>query len=558
MKLKTFNKNVLLLEQVKHCLRQGQLQKAELLLLKLLRLNPDNAEAYNLLGLQLTLKGDLKSASQLISKAIVNDPNKAEYYNNLGAIQLRQGKFHEALDSSQKALVLSPKDANLHSSKGFVLYKAGRLEEAEVCFREALCFETDSAIAHFNLGMVLWKLHRNEEAIAAYRQAVNIDSLYVEGWKELSEALQSFGQLEEAFDCMNKAFKLAPENTDIFRRLSRLKKYTQVGEEVKKMEILYQASQLSMVQKMHLGFALGKVYEDIGDYEKSFNYLYEANKIKRSQYQYDVAPKAEYLKQIRDVFSKELLSQIGRVGCQDKTPIFIIGMPRSGTTLVEQILASHPGVWGGGESRNLTSTIVNMAEKVTGKTDLNLDTLGFEGYLKMGEAYIECIRQQNEKTKFITDKLPDNFYHLGMIKLFLPNARIIHCQRSPQDTCFSIFKNYFSDSQSYLYDLDEICSSYKEYEAMMKYWKKVLPNGSIYDIYYEKLIGNQQQETRKLLDHCGLEWHEPCLYFYNSDRAVKTVSATQVSRPIYKDSIGKWKHYKKWLKSSASQWANLA
>ncbi len=260
---------------------------------------------------------------------------------------------------------------------------------------------------------------------------------------------------------------------------------------------------ISDADRIDLGFALGKVFEDIGNYNKSFDFILEANRLKRGSYEYSIQNDRDLFERIKKTFSPDFFASHHGSGNQDRTPIFILGMPRSGTTLVEQILASHPLVFGAGE----LTVLVNLANGIcTGGTtaqfpecmpDLDVDT--FE---KMGSDYIEKIREYSNDAEHITDKMPHNFLHVGLIKTILPNAKIIHCMRNPMDTCFSIFKKEFAGTHGYAYDMVELGQYYNLYQDLMAHWEKVLP-GFMYTLRYEEMVSDQQKQTKSLLDFCG-------------------------------------------------------
>ena len=298
---------------------------------------------------------------------------------------------------------------------------------------------------------------------------------------------------------------------------------------------------------MKLAFGLGKAYEDIGNYEKSMESVLAATRLKRASCDYSLSATEEMFSQIKQTFSPGFFSAHPNTGCQDQTPIFILGMPRSGTSLVEQILASHPDVFGAGEIVDLM--ILTGAITMTGSSRhypeivADLDSRALED---LGNEYISKIRSYSGDAKYITNKTPENFLRIGFINAILPNARIIHLTRDPMDNCLSVFKNLLATAYDYSYDQAELGHYYKLYQALMEYWRTTLP-GFIYDQSYEQLVAEPEIQIGKLLEYCNLPWHDACLDFHQTRRKVRTSSNAQVRRPIYQDSVKLWKHYQNQL-----------
>ena len=309
------------------------------------------------------------------------------------------------------------------------------------------------------------------------------------------------------------------------------------------MEQAYAKSATNDEQRMHLAFGLGKAFEDLHQYEKAFSFFAEGNSIKRRSYSYTVDDRGNFFKKLEEVFDSSLFAKHQGTGCDDETPLFILGMPRSGTTLVEQILASHRHVHGAGELRTLKRIVTSCFDK--GKVAefpesiRQVDSADFE---HPGFEYIQAIRKHTPDARFITDKMPENYKYIGLIKLMLPGAKVIHCRRDPVDTCLSIFKTFFTVMHEYSHDLGELGRYYSFYCRLMEHWHSVVP-GFIHDVQYESMVVDQAGQTRALLEYCGLEWDDACLEFHKSDRPVRTASAEQVRRPIYKGSVQLWKRY---------------
>ena len=559
----------------------GKNETAVQLIRMALRGKPDYVEAHNNLGIVLHDQGKLDEAVASFRQALNLKPAYAEVHFNLGNALRDQSKLDKAVDSYRRALSLKPAYAEAHYNLGNALNDQGRLNEVIACYRQALVLNPNYAEVHYNLGNVFKDINKLEEAIASYKRALSLKPDYVDAYNNLGgvlkdqgnldEAIVSFqkalllqpdsaemhynlgviyrelGRLEEAVSCYKKALWLKSDYTAAFKDLTTIIQFSEIDGVVAAMADHYNNGDLPDADRIILGFALGKVYEDLRDYTKAFGYLLEANNLKRKSYKYSIHNDQTFINSIKKIFSPDFMASHEGFGYEDGTPIFIVGMPRSGTTLVEQILASHSQVFGAGELAILT----NLANTIcTGKTAtqfpecmLELDMDAFE---KMGLEYINKIREYSYDAAYITDKMPYNFLHVGLIRTILPNAKVIHCMRNPMDTCFSIFKNYFKEEHGYAYDMSELGQYYDLYQDLMAYWDNIMP-GFIYTLRYEELVSDQQKQTQSLLDYCGLPWDEACVNFHKTERRVSTVSLAQVRQPIYKDSVELWKCYEKQL-----------
>ena len=564
--------------------KNGRLHEAKDLYRKIIISQPENADAHNLFGCLAFQAGFHQEAVNLITKAITINSNQPVYYINLGSALVQNHEYHKAIKAFKRAKELQPNNIHIYINLGNALLLNEDPKAAISCYKEALDISPGSEQIQLSLANTLSKINKIEEAIEAYKSVLEINSENETALQILGEnlafsgqnkkaifyfdkllkinsdnakALESLGgillqegQLEEAEATFKKAIKIDPELAIVYTRLSKLKTYKKDNKEVNDIERLYEKSKPNSKNRMFLCFALGKVYEDIQDYEKSFHYLAEGNDIKRSTFEYNIQIEdVSRLQATQGIFNQNVFARMASAGYEDKTPIFIVGMPRSGTTLIEQILASHPDVYGAGELTNLKQ----IARKIIPESGDEL----FPAYRRLptnkqcwqiGKAYVDDIRQYSSTATHITNKLPGNFSLAGLIKLSLPQAKIIHCKRDPMDTCFSIFKNYFYSAKSYFYNLEEIGTFYCYYQKTMAHWLKTLPYRSLYEVQYEDLIADQQHEIGGLLDFCELKWHDNCLEFYKTKRTVKTISVTQVRKPIYQDSLQKWKHYENWLK----------
>jgi hypothetical protein len=314
-------------------------------------------------------------------------------------------------------------------------------------------------------------------------------------------------------------------------------------------ELAAQPSGLSKTERMQLDFALGKAYADLHDYDRSFDRLAAGNSAKRSMISYNEREVLSLFDRIETIFTPQIIATKSGSGESSPIPIFVMGMPRSGTTLVEQIIASHPLVYGAGELQNLNDVV-----RAVRGSDGNqfpypefVPVVAPEALRQIGAQYVSSIQRLIPKSavgcEHVTDKMPSNYYFAGLIHLALPNAKIIHVVRDPVDTCLSCYSKLFASEQNHTFELGEIGRYYRRYQALMDHWRRVLPAGRILDVRYEEVVEDTEKEARRIIAHCALPWDERCLAFHETDRPVRTASATQVRQPIFKTSVGRWRRY---------------
>jgi len=527
---------------------RGKLNESVACFRRALTLKPEYGVAHYNLGIALNSLGKLDEAVACFRRTLTLEPDYLDAYFNLGIIFKEQDKLDESVACFRQALTLKPDYMEAYIDLGIILNDQGKLDEAAASFRQALTLKPDFAEAHFNLGIIFQSLGKQDEAIASYRRALTSKPDFAKAHHNLGVVFSESGRIDEAITCYKKALSLKPHYAETYKNLSAIVKYTEVDDLVYAMQDLYnKKGDIPDTDRIDLGFALGKVFEDLRDYDKAFDFLLEANLLKRRSYEYSIQNDRDLFAGIKKIFSPDFFASHNGSGNQDKTPIFIVGMPRSGTTLVEQILASHSLVYGAGELAvliNLTDAVCR-GEAATDFPECMLP-LGMDAFEKIGSAYIEKIREYANEAEYITDKMPDNFLRVGLIRIILPNAKVIHCMRNPMDTCYSIFKNDFKGLFEYAYDMVELGRYYNLYRDLMAHWEKVLP-GFMYTLKYEEIVSDQQNQTKNLLDFCGLPWDEACLAFHKTVRRVGTSSLAQVRQPIYKDSVELWKRYEKQL-----------
>ena len=512
---------------------------------------PDVADPLLKLGTVLRTQGKFDEAIEAFRQAVRASPGIALNHVYLGALLHERGRLEEAAAAYREAIRLKPDYAEALSNLGTALCDLGRPDEAVRLQREAIRLKPGLATAHGNLGAALYDLGRLEEAVAAYRQAIRLapDLDFAHG--NLGTALVALGQAAEARAALQRAVALAPRNVKHRRYLGEVAPYGAADPRLAALEKLAQdAARLSVDERIELHFSLGKAYDDIGRHADAFRHWRDGNALKRQRIAYNEAATLGGLDRIRSVFTPDRMRAWHKAGQPSPVPVFIIGMPRSGTTLVEQILASHPQAFGAGELKCFETamqgirprfgTATSYPEMVAGMIDADFHALGAR--------YLAAIEKLAPGAARIVDKLPSNCRVAGLIHLALPNAAIIHATRDPVDTCLSCFSKVFTDKQAHTYDLAELGRYYRNYQKLMAHWERVLPPGRILTVRYEDVVADLEVEARRIIAYCGLDWDPRCLAFHKTERPIRTASALQVRQPIYASAVGRWRAYAPFLR----------
>ena len=496
--------------------------------------------------------GDFHKAELLAKELIVANSKVVFLYNLLGLILVEQKKIDEAIQCYKNGIKIDPNFAMIYNNLGLLHFRHKPnidIKEIEKYYLKAISLDKELIEAHNNLGSLYNKIDKIEKAIECYKEAININPKFAFAHHNLGAAYVSLGKFNEATEHLKESIKLNPKFVDTHRMLSRIKKYSAQDEHLVELKKIYnEFNNQDLRGKIEIGFALGKAYEDIKDFEKSFFHYNEANSLHKKNVNFSIESEKEKFSEIKNVFNDKIYDKYKNSGYNDSAPIFIIGMPRSGTTLVEQIISSHADIFGAGEIEFIPEIIT----KNFGNKNLRLyfdQIIEFDkNELKnFGIEYINEVNSLSGETLRTTDKLPANFLNVGFIKLILPKAKIIHCYRNPADNCFSIFKNHFaSDKITFGYEMKDIVDYYNLYADLMKYWNNLLPD-FIFNIKYENLISETKKETQKLIKYCDLKWSDDCLNFYKNKRPIKTASDTQARNKIYSSSINSWKKYEKYF-----------
>jgi len=511
--------------------------------------DPDFTSAHYNKGATFSNMGRLREAVACYDQVLARDPANVEAWNNRGVVLQTLGELGPALDNIRRATELKPNDPAMLNNLSNLLRMLGRNQEALQACDRALAVAPDYPAALNNRGVALGALGRLEEALAAFDRAVQIRPEYPEAQENRGVMLTELGRPDEAAQAFDEAVRVAPRRIRGYYDLTETRKMTPGDPRIAAMEALAgELASFSAVDQVELTFSLGKTYADLGDHERAFQRLSQGGALKRALVGYDEAGSLEGMRRTAQAFTGEVLWRNAGKGDPSTLPVFILGMPRSGSTLIEQIIASHPEVYAAGESDAFRAAMVAMvSDHGTVDTPEGFARLGGAGLRRLGAEYLSRVTPRAGGAQRITDKSIEAFRFAGLIHMALPNTRFIHIKRDPLDTCVSCFTKLFVSDLPYTYDLAELGRYYVAYEALMAHWMKVLPEGSIIEVRYEDLVADLEGQSRRVLAHCGLAWDPAVLDFHQNQRAIRTASFAQVRRPIYTSSIGRWRVYEPWL-----------
>ena len=492
--------------------RAGRYEEAETTLISALRQNPENIDAMRFLAMVYDAQDKkLLEAEALLRRAISIAPDFHQALGTLGRILVDNSKHVEAIEIYQRLLEIKPDDDDAWAGNGRAMALAGRVKDAEDAYRRSLELNQEAPGVHMARAHMLKTLGQQEEALKAYRKSIEYN----------------------------------PALGESYWSMANLKVFRFTDEEVSAMEQQLDSDDLKEDSRVNFLFSLGKAYEDRKDYGKAWFFYDQGNQLQRSNVVYDPVENELQLEKIREVFTKELIDTLDGAGHDAPDPIFIVGLPRTGSTLVEQILASHSQVEGTAELPNL-GAIANGTGKYRPDDLAYPDTIAtltkrdFESY---GREYLKQVAHHRVLgTPFFIDKMPNNFIHAGWLKLILPNAKIINTRRHPMDSLLGVYKQLFAKGQPFTYDIYDLAEFYRCYIEIMAHWHDVLP-GQVLDVHYEDTVTDLETQVRRILDFCGLEFEEGCLRFYETARPVRTASSEQVRQPIYTSALGLWKKY---------------
>ncbi len=520
----------------------GQFQEAIDKIKALNEKHPNVPLLFNLIGACYKELGQLEGAAKMFEVAVSIKPDYAEAHFNLGVILKALGRDVVAVESYKKAIAITPNYPDAHNNLGTALHDLGNLEASIESLEWAVAYKYDFAEAHNNLGNVLNEYGRVEDAIESFERAVALKSDYVKAYFNLAIAYKDLGNKEAYLKNIEKTVSLKPDWGEANLHLSRVKKYKKNDPKINEMVSYLAKPELNLIDRIGLNFALSHIYENLQNHEKQFKYLNEANSLRKEELNYTFERDQKYFNTIKESFKSPPVIEKSLYSPTIKKLIFIVGMPRSGTSLVHQIIDSHNEAYGAGELNILNKFIGAFLKEHNNEVK---NFLSEEDVLSIREHFLDSLSRLNITENIIVDKMPLNFRYIGFILAAFPEAKIVHMNRDPMATCWSIYKYYFNGN-SFSFNQDDLAQYFQMYKDLMVFWNQLFPN-KIYDICYEDLTTDQEVETRKLLKYCDLEWDESCLNFHANKRAVKTTSALQVKQKIYQGSSEVWKKYEAYL-----------
>jgi tetratricopeptide (TPR) repeat protein len=527
----------------------NRLEESEASCRQAIELKHDYAEAHSNLGVTLKERGRLEEAEASFRRAIVLKPDFAEALYNLGATLQLRGRIVEAEASFKQAIALAPDNAEAHSNLGNIHQELGRLEQAEASYRHAIALKPDYAEAHSNMGTLLHELARLGEAETSLRQAIALKPDLAEAHNNLGNIHQELGRLEQAEASYRQAIALQPDYAEAHRHLTLVKKFDSRDKQYLKMQELYLDENISEEERCHINFGLAKACEDLGDYEQAFSHYSKGNALRKKRLNYDINQDIELFKQLKSSYPGIEKNALKVDNLANRPmPIFIVGMPRSGTTLVEQIISSHSQVTGAGELR----LAAQFGEAIArGFSDSNTEAL-----LSFRDKYLTRLQHMSNGNLIVTDKMPNNFRIIGLLAAAFPEAKIVHVKRNPAAVCWANYKQYFSSKNlGYCYDLDDVINYYRMYTNLMEFWERSLSK-RIYSLDYELLTVSQEEETHQVIEYLGLGWDEKCLSPQDNTRSVATASNMQVREKVYQGSSQQWKKYQPFLNGRLDDFEN--
>jgi len=526
--------------------QSGKLDEAETVYRSILQMNPQDSDALHYLGLIAFQKRNYSDAIQSIEAAIRINRTVSAFHCNLGNAYKAHGQFDNAISAFLVAVKLDPQFHTAYCNLGNTYLEQGSLDEAIENYRKAIRLKQDFAEAHGYLAVALQGKGRFDEAMDHYKKAINFKPNHADAYSGLASLYIDLGRFDDAKNALAKTLELQPSHPTALTMITRLKKMTSDDADWldKALNLISQNnSALSARDNINLHFGIGKYYDDTGQYDLAFDAFLNANKLQRKREGiFDRPDFSRLVDTLISVYTPEVIAQTSKEASQSRRPVLIVGMPRSGTSLIEQIIASHPDATGAGELAYWeTIGVSNLAAVTSNDFKPSFIAETASDYEKILLGY------SDEATRRVVDKMPGNFIWLGLIHAIFPEARIIHAQRNPIDTCLSIFFQCLPPYHSYGTDLDDLAFYYREYARLMRHWRSVFPADLFCEVTYEDLVDDQAAWCRKIIDFVGLDWDERCLDFHNTERTVATSSSWQVRQKIYRTSKERWRNYERHL-----------
>jgi len=519
---------------------KGEIEKSEEAIQDFFESNKSYSELYK--GIRHVKAGRNKLAEEAYKKVLKKDNNNVDALRLLGLLAFKQNNYPIAEKLFIRGIQLNPTFKLLWENLAKCFRLQNKFQHAQKAFENLLKLDPNNLEAMGALGTIHIRLSNFDEGIVIYKNLLKQNNKNPRVHLSLGHAQKTVGNRSESEQSYINAIKNFPLCGEAYWSLANLKTYKFSNKQIKSMESALNEN-IHDLEKIQMLFALGKAHESNKNYDLSFKYYEEGNWLQRKTLDYNAQVNSDLIDKTIEFFNKNINKLNFDVGNKTKDPIFILGLPRAGSTLIEQILSSHSLIEGTQEHHNIMT--IGRKIRTINNTDNYTDSLfdlKDEDILEYGNKYINETMWSRKEKNFFIDKMPNNFPYIGLIKMILPNAKIIDARRNPLDGCFSCFKQFFAKGQHFTYDLDDIARYYKDYERIMLFWNTIFPD-SIYKIVYEDVIENPKSEVKKLLNYLELDFEESCMDFYKSKRPVKTASSEQVRQPIYKSGVNYWKNY---------------
>ena len=537
---------------------QGKLDEAIACYRRALELKPDYAEAHNNLGVAFKQQGKLDEAIACYRRALELKSDFAEVYVSLGVAFKEQGKLDEAIACFRWALELKPDFTEVHINLGIEFRDLGKLDEAIACFRRALELKPDFAEVHVNLGIAFKKQGKPDEATACYRRALELKPDCAEAHSNLGVVLEEMGDLQDAENSFRAALRLNSRSAFAHHKLAELLGgRLPENDMAAQRRLMEQGSasdeqrELPDAERLLLHFSLAYVLDAQGEYAEAAEHLDRGNALRLSELrkrgqEYDPQEHELLVARMIATCTPDFFERVGGFGLESELPVFVVGLPRSGTTLIEQVLASHSQIFGAGETKLVNDTMVALGGQGTDFVE-GLRQLNRQTARHLATQHLETLREFSRTAPRIVNKMPENYLYLGLLASLFPRAKFIHCRRDLRDVAVSCWMTHFQEIR-WANDQQHIASRFHEYQRIMEHWRKVLPV-PLLEVDYEETVADLEGVARKLVAWCGLSWEPSCLEFQQTKRPVRTASVVQVRQPIFRASVGRWKHYEQALAS---------
>lgn len=559
-----------------------------------LKLNPSFAAALNNLGSIKRERKERLAAIEMYRKVISTHPTHVESMSNLGGTLCEAGLHQKATPILLKAIQLNPQFTEAHCNLGLAFLGLEDFDRSQLAFENALKLKPDYPNALLGLAKLHFERLETEKAETISRSLLASNPNFHEASTLLASILLENGDTEQAEQFLNVSLRICPNSASTLIALGTL--YMEQGKLQEAEEIFLKvcdidpenalSAHISLAQvkktspdaphflalkkaqlnieklnnklSVALLFALGKCFDDLKEANQAFSFFDSACRLKRPTINYSAESHSRHIQAIIDCFSSQFINTHQNIGTDSTLPIFVVGMPRSGTTLVEQIIASHSGVFGAGELSYLTEACENVDARNKENFPHNITSFKLKDFEDLATAYCRQLASHSDQSVRITDKMPINFKFIGLIQMILQNAKIIHVKRNAVDTCLSCFTKHFKHGQPFSYDLEETANYYKDYDRLMTHWRNVLPEGTFLDVEYENIVQDKERETRRILKYCDLNWEDACLEPHKNTRNIRTASLVQVRQPLYSSSVQRWLPYKDHLTPLLNTLGSLA